>query len=83
MTEIRYVKTYDSQGNLVDSQPYEVSDQQLLEEQLSRELNENHLLALQAYQNWSSLTPPQKDKILKLLLGFYLSAGRKLNYFNF
>ena len=83
MTETRYAKTYDSQGNLVSSQLYIVSDEQLLDEQLNRELNENHLLALQAYQNWSSLTPPQKDKILKLLLGFYLSAGRKLNYFNF
>ena len=38
MPEQRYIETYDGQGNLIDKEPYEVSD-----EELAREADEARL----------------------------------------
>ena len=81
MAETGYNEVYDSQGNLVESAPFVISDDQLLVRDLTKESNEYHTLALQALRNWGSLTLPQKDKVLKFLLGFYLVAGQQLGYF--
>lgn len=81
MPETRYIKEFDNQGNLINQIPYEVSDEQLLIEQLGAESNSYHTLAVQAYNGWASLTAAQKDKILKFLLGYYLASGQKLGYF--
>lgn len=46
----------------------EVSDEQLYEEQLAKEMNDKHEQAILALKNWDSLTLAQKDIILKNLL---------------
>lgn len=82
MPELGYNEVYDSQGNVVESVPFTISDNQLLVRGLAKEANEYHTLAMQAYRGWGSLTIVQKDKVLQFLLGFYLVAGQQLGYFH-
>lgn len=65
-----------------DTPPPPPTPAELFTEQVEEELNSYHSLALQAYQNWGSLTLAQKDRILQFLLSFYLSAGQRLGYFS-
>ena len=81
MAEIGKNQTWDSQGNLISEEEYLISDDKLLVQELDKQSNDIHPLAIQAYKNWDSLTPPQKDKILKHLLGYYISSAQKLGYF--
>lgn len=81
MPETRYIDTYDNQGNVISHEPYTVSDEQLLLEQLSKETNESHVLVLRAIDNWGSLTLAQKDALLKFLAKFYIVAGVRLGLF--
>ena len=71
MSETRYVKVYED-GVLVAEEPYEVSDEQVYEEQLAHEFNEVHETAILALKNWDSLTLAQKDTILKHLIKWAL-----------
>lgn len=48
---------------------------------LNVECNGYHTLAVQAYNNWDSLTVAQKDRVLKFILGYYLSSGQRQGYF--
>ncbi len=43
--------------------------------------NEYHTLALQAYTNWGSLNPSQKDQVLKFLLSFYIATAYERGLF--
>ena len=71
MPETRYVEEYKD-GVLVNKIPYEVSDEQLYQEQLAKEMNEVHEKAILALKNWGSLTLAQKDAILKGLVKWAL-----------
>lgn len=79
--EIGHHIKYDSQGNILEDIPFAITDDQLLLRECTEDSNEYHTLAIQALRNWDSLTLPQKDKVLKFLLQFYLSAGERLGYF--
>ncbi len=78
MTETRYIQTYQD-GVLIDSEPYEVSDEELQVEQAEAETKEANDNALAAYNNWDSLNQLQKDRVLKGLLGDFISRHRN-NY---
>ena len=80
MPETRYIETYED-GVLVSRTPYEVSDEQLYLESLEAECNSQHTKVLQAINNWGSLTPAQKDQLLKFLAKFYIVAGERLGLF--
>ena len=71
MPETRYTELYQD-GVLVGKEPYEVSDEQLYQEQLAAEFNAAHEQAILAYKNWGSLTLAQKDAILKGLVKWAL-----------
>ena len=71
MAEIRYVREYEN-GQLVNQIPYEVSDEQLYQEQLAAEFNSAHEQAVLALKNWGSLTLARKDAILKGLIRWAL-----------
>lgn len=83
MPETRYIKNYDIDGNLVSTIPYEVSDQQLMIEQLEKDCNEAHDKVILAIKNWGVLTLAQKDELLKFLAKFYILAGARLGFFSF
>lgn len=72
MPETRYTCTYNEQGNLIEKTPYQVSDEQIYQEQLAAEFNFVHEQAILAYKNWNSLTLAQKDAILKNLMKWAL-----------
>lgn len=72
MPETRHVDEYDNQGNIIHRIPYEVSDKELHQEQLDAEFNDKLHQGLSAYNNWDSLNPPQKDIVLRNILGFIL-----------
>ena len=72
MPKTRYTEEYDGKGNLVNKIPYEVSDEQLYQEQLDKEFNDAHKSAILALKNWSRLTLAQKDTILKNLIKWVL-----------
>lgn len=93
MPETRYIYKYTYPEGLtaeekipanaiIEQIPYEVSDEQLYMEQLEKECNETHLKVLLAINNWSKLTPAQKDELLKFLAKFYIVAGVRLGCFN-
>ena len=71
MPETRYqtIETYDSEGNVINTEqiPYEVSNEELYQEQLNAEFNDIHEKAILALKNWGSLSLAQKDTILKNL----------------
>lgn len=71
MPETRYREKY-LDGQLIESIPYEVSDEQLYQKQLAKEMNSVHEQAILAYKNWGSLTLTQKDAILKNLVKWAL-----------
>lgn len=72
MGEIRYVDVYDNEGNVIAQEPYEVSDEELYQEQLAGEMNDVHSQAISALKNWYSLSSAQKDTILKSLVKWAL-----------
>ena len=61
MTEIRYIEHYDTEGNLIEREPYEVSDEQLEREEAERTMDE-----LSTVKD-ADLTVPQAAKFLKAL----------------
>lgn len=71
MPETRYIREYQN-GVLVNQIPYEVSDEELYQEQLTDEFNVAHETAILALKNWDSLTTAQKSNILKGLLKWCL-----------
>ena len=75
MPEIRYIDEYDNQGNVINRIPYEVSDEELYQEQLRKEMNDIHEKAILAYKNWGALDKTQKDTILKGLVKWALWQG--------
>lgn len=72
MPEVRYKLTYDDKGNLIETTPYEVSDEELHQEALDAEFNDKVHQGLIAYNSWDSLTKAQRDVALKNMLGFLL-----------
>lgn len=48
------------------------ADEQLHQEALAAEFNDKMHKALLAYNNWDSLTLPQKDTVLKNIVGYLL-----------
>lgn len=72
MPETRYIEVYDSDGNLVAREPYEISDAELTQEILDAHFNDIHTAALSLYADWDTVTLQQKDRILRELLGFIL-----------
>jgi hypothetical protein len=79
MPVTRYIEEYDNQGNVINRVPYQVSDEQLYQEQLEHEFNEVHTAAIAAYKNWDSLTLAQKDTILKNLVKYALWKEGRLH----
>ena len=75
MTETRYTKRYKN-SVLVEEIPYEVSDEELEIERVESATSEANDNALVAYQNFDSLTLAQKNRILKGLLGDFISRNR-------
>lgn len=73
--ETRYREVYED-GELVESIPYEVSDEEIEIEAIEAETQEANDQALAAYQNFSGLTRAKKDAILKGLLGEFISRNR-------
>lgn len=79
MSETRYIKEYDRQGNVINQIPYEVSDEELYQEELETQFNEVHETAILALKNWDTLTLAQKDTILKNLLKWALWKDGRLH----
>jgi len=72
MPELRPINVYDH-GVLVGVDGYEqVSDEQLRQEEINRQMNDAHTAARAALANWANLTLAQKDSILKNLVRWAL-----------
>lgn len=56
----------------------EWADEQVYQQQLAVDMNEIHDTAILAYKNWDSLTPAQKDTILKNVIKWALWKDRRL-----
>lgn len=78
MPGTRYVDEF-TDGVLVNRVPYEVSDEELYQEALAQEFNDVHEVAIQALQNWGSLTMAQKDTVLKHLVKWALWKDDRLH----
>lgn len=76
MPETRYVEEYDNEGNVINRIPYEVSDEQLHLENLEKENNEAHMLLLQAYRNFDTLTAAQVKQVVRALLRDYIVSHK-------
>lgn len=74
MPEIRYKKVYDSQGNLVDLAPYEVSDEQLAKEANQARLSELRLIFTECHS--SHVIPPPGMTELILLICEYITRSQ-------
>ena len=61
MPETRYVEEYDNNGNIINRIPYEVSDEQLAQEEAEKTIAELSALAD------GDLKVPQVGKFLKAL----------------
>ena len=73
MSEIRVVQHIeDGKGHIIEEITAVISDEQLYQEQLTLEFNDVHTQAILALKNWNSLTPAQKDTILKNLVKWAL-----------
>lgn len=81
MVEIGYNETTDGQGNIIESIPFEISDDELLLRELATQVNIWHHQDISAYGHWDSLELKEKAKILKELLGATLSILERLEYF--
>lgn len=79
MPETRCVKVYEDGIPTGEENCRVVSDQELAIEAIERETAEINDQALVAYQHWGSLTIAQKDRVLKALLGEFISRHRS-NY---
>jgi len=71
MPETSYIREY-TDGELTAEIPYEVSDEELYQEQLDYEFNAAHEVAIKALNNWGKLTNAQKDVLLKNLVKWAL-----------
>lgn len=58
--------------------PTPPTDEQLYQEQLTQEFNDKHTTAIQALNNWDSLTVSQKDTLLKNILKWALWKDGRL-----
>jgi len=76
MPETRIETEAYSEGKLVETITREVSDEELAVEAIERVTREANDQALVAYQNWDNLTLAQKEKVLKGLLGDFISRNR-------
>lgn len=81
MTETGYNETYDNQGNVIESEPFTVSDELILIRDAQEQINTYHLQVLDYLGRWGQLNDNQKDDLLKHLARFYLVAGQQLGYF--
>ena len=72
MKEIRYVKVYDGKGNLISEEPYEVSDDELHQEELVKQSNDDYVALLEALQNWNKLTAANRNEVLRKVLWYVL-----------
>lgn len=72
MPETRMIRHFDKDGNELEPTPYEVSDEQLYQEQLAQEFNDIHEKAILALKNWDSLTAAQQKTILKNVVKYIL-----------
>lgn len=52
--------------------PYTVSDEELRQEELDREMNDTHITCLNALANWDSLKAAEKDALLLHLIRYRL-----------
>lgn len=78
MSITRYTEVYQD-GELIAKEPYEVSDEDLYQEKLAKEMNDAHEKAILALKNWDTLTLAQKDAILKGLLKWALWKDERLH----
>lgn len=78
MVRMHRLETYDSQGTLLEvlEEPYTPEEERV--EDQAQEFNDIHAIALQALSNWSALSNPQKDIILKNLLRWALWKDGRL-----
>lgn len=76
MTETRCTKVYKDGVFVGEEDCREVSDEELQIEQVEAECKEANDQALNAYLNYDSLTKAQKEKVLKGLLGDFISRNR-------
>ena len=58
--ETRYIEEYDGQGNVINRIPYEVSDEELLQEQLAEKFNSGHEDLVRLIKNWPTMNKAQK-----------------------
>lgn len=72
MPETRMIRHFDKDGNELEPTPYEVSDEQLYQEQLAQEMNDIHEKAILALKNWDSLTAAQQKTILRNVIKYIL-----------
>lgn len=73
----RGTRLEDGKGNFLGYENvYEVSDEELLIEQIETETEEANDQALWAYTNFDSLNDAQRKKVLKGLLGDFISRNR-------
>ena len=72
---VKYIVEYED-GVEVNQVPYEVPDGELVIEAIEAETAEANDNALIAYQNFDDLTLAQKNRILKGLLGDFISRHR-------
>lgn len=76
MPEVVVETVYDSEGNIIEQITKDVPQEELEINQVEVEVDEANDQALAAYQSWDNLTMAQKDRVLKALLGDYISRNR-------
>jgi len=80
MTETRIVSTtYDENGNIVEQITREISDAELVLEQVEKETKEANDQALVNYLNFINLDEQERRQLLKMLLGDFINRNRE-NY---
>ena len=80
MTETRIVSTtYDENGNIVEQITREISDAELVLEQVEKETKEANDQALNIYLDYDNLEEQGRRQLLKMLLGDFINRNRE-NY---
>ena len=80
MPETRFIEIFEN-GQLVRTESYEVSDEELLLRELAQRANDYHTQGLAAYRNWDNLDAQQIKTVMKEVLGGLLLVVRRLGYF--
>ena len=75
-------QVFDRNGNIVEEEEFEISDDEILVRELAEECNAKHTQMMANYRNWDNLNEQEKREIIKFLIGFYLVAGEKLSLFD-